>query len=78
MDGKDKKNWLRIGSIVAGLGLALTIALLILTGVGPLIAWRRATWTNLRKSFRIPILAAAAAAPTAWLLGYQSTTRLCS
>jgi cytochrome c-type biogenesis protein CcmF len=50
----------------------LAIALLILTGVGPLIAWRRATWTNLRKSFRIPLLAAAAAAPAAWLLGYQS------
>ena len=50
----------------------LAIGLLILTGIGPLIAWRRATWVNLRKSFRLPILAAAIAAPSAWLLGYQS------
>jgi cytochrome c-type biogenesis protein CcmF len=40
----------------------LAIFLLILTGVGPLIAWRRATWLNLRKSFLWPALAAVAAA----------------
>jgi cytochrome c-type biogenesis protein CcmF len=33
----------------------LAIFLLILTGVGPLIAWRRATLTNLRKSFLWPV-----------------------
>ena len=32
----------------------LAIFLLVLTGIGPLIAWRRATWTNLRKSFLWP------------------------
>ena len=32
----------------------LAVALLLLTGIGPLIAWRRATWTNLRKSFVWP------------------------
>ncbi len=32
----------------------LALFLLVLTGVGPLIAWRRATWVNLRKSFLWP------------------------
>jgi cytochrome c-type biogenesis protein CcmF len=32
----------------------VAIFLLFLTGVGPLIAWRRATWVNLRKSFLWP------------------------
>ena len=33
----------------------LAVILLVLTGVGPLIAWRRATLTNLRKSFLWPL-----------------------
>jgi cytochrome c-type biogenesis protein CcmF len=32
----------------------VAIFLLFLTGVGPLVAWRRATWVNLRKSFLWP------------------------
>jgi len=32
----------------------VAIFLLFLTGVGPLVAWRRATWVNLRKSFLLP------------------------
>ncbi|MEE8558041.1 MAG: heme lyase CcmF/NrfE family subunit [Myxococcota bacterium] len=32
----------------------LAIFLLLLMGIGPLIAWRRATWVNLRKSFVWP------------------------
>ncbi len=32
----------------------VAIFLLFLTGVGPLIAWRRATWVNVRKSFIWP------------------------
>ncbi|HKC49877.1 MAG TPA: heme lyase CcmF/NrfE family subunit [Myxococcota bacterium] len=32
----------------------VAIFLLFLTGVGPLIAWRRATWVNVRKSFVWP------------------------
>jgi cytochrome c-type biogenesis protein CcmF len=49
----------------------LAILLLILTGVGPLIAWRRASWTNVRKSFLWPLGAAGVAMPIAWLLGIQ-------
>jgi cytochrome c-type biogenesis protein CcmF len=40
----------------------VAIFLLFLTGVGPLVAWRRATWVNLRKSFLWPAGAALAAA----------------
>lgn len=40
----------------------LALALLFLTGVGPLIAWRRATWTSLRRQFVWPAGAGLAAA----------------
>jgi cytochrome c-type biogenesis protein CcmF len=40
----------------------LAYALLVLMGVGPLIAWRRASWDNLKRNFTYPILAAAAVA----------------
>jgi cytochrome c-type biogenesis protein CcmF len=40
----------------------VAIFLLFLTGVGPLVAWRRATWVNLRKSFLWPAGAATLAA----------------
>ncbi|MEE9281482.1 MAG: heme lyase CcmF/NrfE family subunit [Myxococcota bacterium] len=47
----------------------LALFLLFLTGVGPLIAWRRATWINLRKSFLWPSLVAIGVAAAAWALG---------
>ncbi len=39
----------------------LTLVLVLLSGVGPVIAWRRATPANARRSFRVPALAALAA-----------------
>jgi cytochrome c-type biogenesis protein CcmF len=36
----------------------LAYALLLLMGIGPLIAWRRATWDNLKRNFTYPTLAA--------------------
>jgi cytochrome c-type biogenesis protein CcmF len=33
----------------------LALVLVLLTGIGPLIAWRRATPSNLRRSFAIPV-----------------------
>ena len=38
----------------------LAYALLVLMGVGPLIAWRRASWDNLKRNFTYPTLAALA------------------
>jgi len=40
----------------------LAYALLVLMGVGPLIAWRRASWDNLKRNFTYPMLAALAVA----------------
>ena len=37
----------------------LAYVLLVLMGVGPLIAWRRASWDNLKRNFTYPTLAAA-------------------
>jgi cytochrome c-type biogenesis protein CcmF len=49
----------------------LAVALLLLTGIGPLIAWRRATWVNVRKSFVWPASAAAVTAPLVWWAGLR-------
>jgi cytochrome c-type biogenesis protein CcmF len=43
----------------------LAYALLVLMGVGPLIAWRRASWDNLKRNFTYPTLAAVAVATVA-------------
>ena len=40
----------------------LAYALLVLMGIGPLIAWRRASWDNLKRNFTYPTLAALAVA----------------
>src|SRR5579871_2661074 len=40
----------------------LALVLVLLSGVGPLIAWRRATLANLRRNFALPLAAAAAMA----------------
>jgi cytochrome c-type biogenesis protein CcmF len=50
----------------------LAVGLLFLTGVGPLIAWRRATITNLRKSFLWPLGFAAVAAVVAFAVGVRT------
>jgi cytochrome c-type biogenesis protein CcmF len=42
------------------------LLLLFLTGVGPLVAWRRATWASIRRQFVLPACAGTA---TALLLG---------
>jgi cytochrome c-type biogenesis protein CcmF len=40
----------------------LVLFLLFLTGVGPLIAWRKATWPSLRRAFLWPVVAGVATA----------------
>src|SRR5436309_5997916 len=45
------------------------LVLLMLTGVGPLLAWRKSTLSNLRNSFMWPTVAAVAAAVTLKALG---------
>jgi cytochrome c-type biogenesis protein CcmF len=49
----------------------LFLALIFLMGVGPLIAWRRASLDNLRRNLLWPVLAGVAAAAFVWALGVR-------
>lgn len=51
--------------------LPIGLALLLLTGVGPLLAWRRSTLTNLRQSFLVPVLCGIAVGATVAALGVR-------
>jgi cytochrome c-type biogenesis protein CcmF len=51
------------------LTVPLALVLVLLSGIGPLIAWRRATAANLRRNFVAPIAVAATAAVVALALG---------
>src|SRR5438034_2509230 len=51
----------------------LFLALIFLMGVGPLIAWRRASLDNLRRSFLGPVVLGVAAAAVFRLLGVRPT-----
>jgi cytochrome c-type biogenesis protein CcmF len=51
----------------------LFLSLLFLMGVGPLIAWRRASLENLKKNFLWPVVLGVAAAAAAFVLGVRST-----
>ncbi len=50
----------------------LFLSLIFLMGVGPLIAWRRASLDNLKRNFLVPVLAGALAALVFRLLGVRS------
>jgi cytochrome c-type biogenesis protein CcmF len=50
----------------------LTFALVLLSGIGPLIAWRRATAANLRRNFTAPLAVAGASLVVALALGAGS------
>lgn len=50
----------------------LSLALLLLTGIGPVIAWRRASRHNLTRNFRIPLIVLLAAGVVAVALGLRA------
>jgi cytochrome c-type biogenesis protein CcmF len=50
------------------------LPLLALTGIGPLIAWRRASPDSLVRTFRWPVVSALTGAALLWLLGLGSST----
>ncbi len=56
----------------------LGLLLLLLTGIGPLIAWRRASVANLRRQFTAPVLAAAVIGVTLFALGIRNLAALLS
>ena len=37
--------------------MPLALILVLLSGIGPIIAWRRVTVANLRRNFALPVLA---------------------
>src|SRR5207245_11456857 len=50
----------------------LFLSLIFLMGVGPLIAWRRASLENLKRNFLWPVVLGVAATAAAFLLGVRS------
>jgi cytochrome c-type biogenesis protein CcmF len=56
----------------------LFLALIFLMGVGPLIAWRRASLENLRRNFLVPVLIGVVAAAVFRLLGVGSVLAVVS
>jgi len=58
--------------------LPIGLILLFLTGVGPLLAWRKSTLSNLRYQFLWPVLFAVVTAGVLWALGLRVwTSGLC-
>jgi cytochrome c-type biogenesis protein CcmF len=56
----------------------LGLLLLLLTGIGPLIAWRRASVANLRRQFTAPVLAAVVIGVLLFVLGVRNLPALLS
>ncbi|GMV04810.1 MAG: hypothetical protein AMXMBFR53_10900 [Gemmatimonadota bacterium] len=52
------------------------LALLALAGVGPVIAWRRATRRNLQRNFAAPVVFGLATAAVLWVLGARHALAL--
>jgi cytochrome c-type biogenesis protein CcmF len=50
----------------------LSLALLLMTGIGPVIAWRRASRHNLERNFRLPVVVLLAAGVAAVALGLRA------
>jgi cytochrome c-type biogenesis protein CcmF len=54
--------------------LPIGLILLLLTGIGPLLAWRKSTLINLRDQFLVPVLVAVAVSATLIALGVRVWT----
>ena len=54
----------------------LGLALLLLTGIGPLIAWRRASTANLQRQFRNPVIAGLVTGVVLTALGMRDFTAI--
>jgi cytochrome c-type biogenesis protein CcmF len=53
--------------------IPLFLSLVFLMGVGPLIAWRRASWENLRRNFFWPVVIGVGAAAVVFVVGVRPT-----
>jgi cytochrome c-type biogenesis protein CcmF len=54
----------------------LTIALVLLSGIGPVIAWRRATWASARRAFAFPLTCALVTVVVLVALGFTHAMAL--
>ncbi len=68
-------EWVRGVKITVGppffnqVNAPLGLALIFLMGVGPVIAWRRASWSSLKRAFAIPVFAGVATGVIALVMG---------
>ena len=51
--------------------IPIAMFLLLLTGVGPLLAWRRTSWGSLKRNFTFPVIAALATATLLMVFGVK-------
>jgi cytochrome c-type biogenesis protein CcmF len=58
--------------------IPLGLLLLLLTGIGPLIAWRRASVANLKRQFTIPVVSALLAGVVLFAIGIRGLAPLLS
>ncbi len=54
----------------------LFLLLILTTGVGSLIGWRKASWQNLKRNFTIPFLGFVLTLPVFWYISYTHATSL--
>lgn len=50
----------------------LSLGLLLVLGIGPVIAWRRASRANVARNFRLPLAVLFASVPVAWFIGIHA------
>ena len=54
----------------------LAILLVLFTGIGPLLAWRRVSWESAKRVFRVPLAVAAVVTARAWSLFTDAAEQL--
>ncbi|MBI1884232.1 MAG: heme lyase CcmF/NrfE family subunit [Chlamydiae bacterium] len=70
-------EWIQGEKITVGapffnkVNIPIGIILLFLTGVGPLLAWRKTSWSSIQKNFPIPILGGLISGISLWVLGVR-------
>lgn len=52
--------------------MPVALGLLLMMGIGPSIAWRKASTDNLKKNFLLPVLVAAVVTAGAWAIGIRT------
>src|SRR5262252_329324 len=70
-------DWIQGHKVTVGppffnrVNVPIAMFLLLLTGVGPLLAWRSTSWASLKRNFTIPVIAAIATTIVLMVLGVR-------